>query len=142
MKTLTLFLSSLLLANTSIAELDGASQEALDKTMKAMVSPSEREKAFKDNPKYKEGEAGADMLVKGNEAQKQQLYELAAKVMQGLAEKSKGDPAAMQEIVSKGTKNPEQFLQENFTDEQKKQVRELAAEIEKSREPKPPAPSK
>lgn len=128
--------------SVAAAEMDNPSQEALEKTVKSMKDPNERAKAFQENPKFKEGEAGADLLVKGNQAQKQQLYELAAKVLEGLAKKSDGDPAKMQEIVSKGSQNPSQFMQENLSAEQLKQVRELAAEIEKGREPSPPKPSK
>ena len=128
--------------SVAAAELDSPSQEALDKTVKAMTNPTERAKAFQENPKFKEGEAGADMLVKGNEAHKEQIYELAAKVLEGLAKKSDGDPAKMQEIVSKGSQNPGQFMQENLSAEQLNEVRKLAAEIEKGREPSSPKPSK
>ncbi len=136
------FLCILFCGSVALAELDNSSQEALEKTVKAMTNPTEREKAFQENPKFKEGEAGAEMLVKGNEAQKQQLYELAAKVLEGLAKKSDGDAEKMREIVSKGSQNPGQFMQENLSAEQLNQVRELAAEIEKGREPSSPKPSK
>ncbi len=142
MLKLNLFLYILLFGSVALAELDNSSQEALDKTVKAMTNPTEREKAFQENPKFKEGEAGADMLVKGNEAQKQQIYELAAKVLEGLAKKSDGDSEKMREMVSKGSQNPGQFMQENLSAEQLNQVRELAAEIEKGREPSSPKPSK
>lgn len=137
-----LFLVVFLAIQSASAELDAPSQEALEKTVKAMTDEKERQKAFQENPKFKEGEAGADMLVKGNEAQKQQIYELAAKVLQGMAQKTNGDAKSMQEIVSKGSQNPSQFMQEYLTEEQKKQVRDLANEIEKGRSPSPPAPSK
>ena len=142
MKKTILFLFAFLGIQSAWAELDNPSQEALEKTVKAMTDEKEREKAFQENPKFKEGEAGADMLVKGNEAQKQQIYELAAKVLQGMAQKTNGDAKSMQEIVSKGSQNPSQFMQEYLTEEQKKQVRDLANEIEKGRSPSPPAPTK
>lgn len=142
MLKIKLFLVVTVFWSVTVAELDSPSHEALEKTVKAMINPTERAKAFQENPKFKEGEAGAEMLVQGNEAQKQQLYELAAKVLQGLAKKSDGDPAKMQEIVSKGSQNPGQFMQENLSAEQLNQVRELAAEIEKGREPSSPNPSK
>ena len=137
-----LFLCVLVFQSIAAAELDNSSQEALDKTVKALKNPAEREKAFQENPKFKEGEAGADLLVKGNEAQKQQIYELAAKVLEGLAKKSDGDHVKMQEIVSKGSQNPSQFMQENLSADQLDQVRKLAAEIEKGQEPSSPSPSK
>ncbi len=137
-----MFLIIFLAWNVAGADLDTTSQEALAKTVKALKDPSERENAFQENPKFKEGEAGAEMLVKGNAAQKQQMYELAAKVLENLAKKSDGDPKKMQEIVSQASQNPSQFMQEYLSDEQKKQVRDLASEIEKGREPKSPSPSK
>ena len=76
MAKLKLFFCVAIFGSVAVAELDNSSQEALEKTVKAMTNPTEREKAFQENPKFKTGEAGADMLVKGNEAQKQQLYEI------------------------------------------------------------------
>ncbi len=134
---LTLFFSLL-----SHAELDSTSDDALKKTVQVLKDPVQRQESFGQNPKYKEGEAAADMLVGGNDAQKQQLYEMAADILKKLAEKAHGDPVKMQEIVSQAQKNPSQFMEQYFSEEQKKQVRDLASQIEKDRQPKSPQPHK
>ncbi len=132
----------LFFAASAKAQMDASSQEALDQTADVLRDSSKRDKAFAENPKYKEGEKGAALLVRGNEAQKQQLYEMAAEVMKKLAEQTNGDPVKMQEIAAKAQKNPEKFMNEYFSDAQKKQVRDLANQIEKDRQPKAQSPSK
>lgn len=140
---ISLFLSLVFsFAFNAHAELDKPSQEALEKTMEELKDPAKREQAFKENPKYKEGESGANLLVKGDAAQKQQIYELTAQVLQTLAQKANGDAAQMQDIVSKAQKDPAKFMEEYFSEEQKKQVRELAGQIEKDRQPKTQPPAK
>ncbi|MBY0383564.1 hypothetical protein K2X05_00260, partial [bacterium] len=75
---ISLFLSiSFAFVFNAYAELDKSSQEALQKTMEELKNPTQREQAFKENPKYKEGESGANLLVKGDAAQKQQIYEMS-----------------------------------------------------------------
>lgn len=127
---------------SSGAEMDQPSQEALKQTVEVLKDSQKREQAFRDNPKYKEGESAADMLVRGNEAQKQQLYEMSAEVLKALVEKTQGDPVKMQEIVSQAQKNPSQFMEQYLSEAQKTQVRDLATQIEKERQPKSTAPSK
>lgn len=124
------------------AQMESSSQEAFQQTAEVLKDPSQRNKAFAENPKYKEGEKGADMLVRGNEAQKQQLYEMAAEVLQKLAEKANGDPVKMQAITAEAQKNPEKFMNEYFSEAQKKQVRDLANQIQKDRQPKSPSPAR
>lgn len=136
------FILLLCIGTVAHADLDGASQEALKQTADVLKDPTKRDSAFAENPKYKEGEKGADLLFRGNEAQKLQLYEMAAEVLQKLAETTGGDPMKMQEIAAKAQQNPEKFMNEYFTDAQKKQVRELANQIEKDRQPKSQSPSK
>lgn len=133
---------TLLLPFLASAELDSASQDALDKTVQTLKDPVQRQESFGKNANYKQGESAANMLVGGNDAQKQQLYEMAAEVLKNLAQKANGDPVRMQEIVSQAQKNPSQFMEQYFSEEQKKQVRDLASQIEKDRQPKPPQPHK
>lgn len=124
------------------ADLDAPSQEALGQTQSVLRSPKERDAAFKENPKYKEAEGGANALVQGNEAQKQQMYEMAAQLMKTLAEKSGGDAAVMQEMMIRAQKDPAQFMREFMTESQKQQVRDLATDIEKQKGVRAPAPQK
>lgn len=137
-----ILLQSILLGFNAYAELDKSSQEALEKTMEQLKNPAQREQALKENPKYKEGESGANLLVKGDATQKQQIYEMAAEVLQTLVQKANGDPVKMQEIVSKAQKDPGKFMEEYFSEAQKKQVRDLAGQIEKDRQPKAQPPAK
>jgi hypothetical protein len=126
------------LTSPSSAEMDAASQEALTKTQKVLTDPVKREEAFTENPKMREGERAANQLVGGNSHQKEKIYAITAQVLETLAQKSNGDLAAMQEIITRAQQNPEKFMQEYFSEEQKAQVRQLANEIEKDKKIAPP----
>jgi hypothetical protein len=112
-------------------DLDKSSEEALAKTMEVLRSPTERGVEIKGSKRAQD----ADLQVKavgGNAQNTEKIYELAAQVMENLVKEGAGDPDKMMQILDQAQKDPSAFAN-RFTPAQKKLLKELAADIEKSK---------
>lgn len=129
-------LALVLVVLTARAEkLDKNAQEALEQTMGLLRSSQKRTEEINKDPKAKAANAQVESLT-GNAANTQKLYELAALIMQNLAQQSAGDPDKMVKILEQAQKDPTGFAK-SFTPEQKKLLQQLAGDIEKTKASKP-----
>lgn len=89
----------------------------------------ERQEIIKNDPKAKE----ADQVVKETGGpHSEEVYKLAAEVMQTLAVEAKGDPDKMEELLEKARRDPASFA-DKFSPTQKARLKILAEKIGKSK---------
>jgi len=131
MKHLSFLFAAILACATAYCESEEEKNKALQEVMNMLVSPAQRQKLIDDDKKAKEADDFA-LQVGGNEANRQKIYEIAAKMMQNLTEKSSGDPEQMKKILEEANKDPEGFAK-TFTPEQKQMLQDLAKEVEKTK---------
>lgn len=114
----------------SFAETASTDQsKALSQVMELLRSSSKRQEIIKNDPKGKE----ADALVKDiGGIYSEDIYNLAAEVMQTLAAEAQGDPDKMEKILEKARKDPAGFAQK-FTAKQRATLKELAEKIQKTK---------
>jgi hypothetical protein len=110
--------------------MGAAEQQGLQETQGLLRSKSQREEYFKKDAKAKEMGDKVQSLT-GSGAEQEQVYDLAAQVMEKIAKESNGDPAKMQKLLDEAQKNPQAFYDRYFSAEQKAKVREVANKIEK-----------
>lgn len=109
------------------AELDGASQEALQKTQEMLQDPKERNKAIQKDANA----VAADQQVRslaGSDKNTQEIYGLSSDILGDLAKQANGDPNKMLELIEKAKKDPEAFGK-TLTPEQKRKLHELSTQI-------------
>lgn len=75
--------------------------------------------------------------VGGDQAKKQELYNISADIMPWLTEQSKGDPGKMQEILLKAQTDPEGFYN-SLPADVKSKISSTASSVEASRKPASP----
>lgn len=119
---------------SAYAELDQHSQKGLDDTKALLSNPSERQKAINADPKAKETDAKVSALS-GNGKNKEEIYDLASKVMEKITVESGGDAAKMQALLLEAQRNPQAFYDKMFSAEEKARVRGVAEKIERTRSP-------
>lgn len=122
--TASVFLASVLHAED---KLDQHSQEALKKTQELLNSSQQRQEAINSDPQAKK----ADDFVKnltGNSNASSEIYELAAEVFASVVKDAQGDPAKMQEAISKFSRDPASFANQ-WTPEQKQKLKELSGKL-------------
>jgi len=73
----------------------------------------------------------------GTSQNKDEIYGIAAQLMEKIAQETNGDPEKMQLLMLEAQKNPEAFYKKYFNDEQKAKVRGVASKIQAN----PPAAS-
>ncbi|MSP18517.1 MAG: hypothetical protein EXR74_02985 [Bdellovibrionales bacterium] len=106
-------------------------EKALMGAMEELTDPTKRQGNLKKDKKAAE----SDELVKevGGEFS-EEIYQLAAKVMETLASDAKGDPEKMEKILDKAAKDPASFAK-TFSTDQKKILKQLGKKIERSKKP-------
>ncbi len=95
-----------------------------------LTNPSERNAAIKNDKKALETDAKVEALT-GSGKNKEEVYDIAAKVMEAITVESKGDPAKMQQMLLEAQSNPQAFYNKFFSEDDKNRVRNLASDIEK-----------
>ncbi|NBY21120.1 hypothetical protein EBQ74_12995 [bacterium] len=60
----------------------------------------------------------------------EEIYQLAAQIMENLVREAQGDPDKMMKILEKAQQNPSAFA-DTFSEEQKRKLKELGKKIEK-----------
>lgn len=112
------------------AQLDEHQRKGLQNTQEKLRDKKARDEAIRENPRGKEVDAKVDALTGGG-ADKEQVYGLAAQVMEKIVAEAEGDPQKMQRLLMEAQTNPQAFYDKYFTAEQKAAVRGLAEKIEK-----------
>jgi hypothetical protein len=111
-------------------KMDEAAAKAMQETNAMMLDPKMREAALAQDPNAKATAEQVKALAKGDPAKEAQLYKMASEAFTKMATEANGDDAKIQEMLEKAKTNPEAFGQ-NFTEEQKKLLRDLASEQKK-----------
>jgi hypothetical protein len=128
MKLLLLSLS--LIHFAAHADLDKDQQQGLKDTQRMLTNPGERNEAIKNDKKAKETDAKVEALTGGGK-NKEEIYDIASKVMETITVESKGDPEKMQQLLLEAQSNPQAFYNKYFSEADKARVRSLATDIEK-----------
>lgn len=126
----TTLLLSLFFSFSVRADMGAAEQQGLQDTQGLLRSKSQREEYFKKDAKAKEMGDKVQTLT-GSGADQEQVYDLAAQIMEKITKESNGDPAKMQKLLEDAQKNPQAFYDRYFSAEQKAQVRDVANKIQK-----------
>ena len=137
MKNNLLFILGLLLSIPQFAlsaELDSASQEALQKTQELLTNPALRNQAIEKDGKAKSADKMVEQLG-GDAAAKEDIYKLAGDVFAELVKETKGDAKKMQEILSEVSRNPASF-KDRWTPEQRARLKAIADQLEPHNKPK------
>jgi|GEM_PF-5666740 len=112
------------------ADLDQHEQQGLKDTQRLLTNPSERNAAIKNDKKALETDQKVEALT-GAGKNKEEIYDIAAKVMEAITVESKGDPEKMQKLLLEAQGNPQAFYDKYFSAAEKERVRNLANDIEK-----------
>ena len=109
--------------------LTAEQQKALNGAIEELTNPEKRSAAIKNSPKAIQ----SDQMVKqvGGE-HSEEIYQLAAKVMESLAAQAEGDPDKMDKILEKAQKDPEAFAK-TFSPEQRKMLNDISKKVEQSK---------
>ncbi len=67
----------------------------------------------------------------GNEKNKEEIYDLATRLMEKITLESNGDAAKMQALLMEAQKNPQAFYDKMFSKEEKARVRGVAEKVER-----------
>jgi hypothetical protein len=126
----TLFLCLSLVHVFAYAELDKDQTQGLKDTQRLLTNPTERNAAIKGDKKALDVDQKVEALT-GSGKNKEEIYDIAAKVMEAIAVESKGDPEKMQQLLMEAQSNPQAFYSKYFSEADKARVRNLAQDIEK-----------
>ena len=111
-------------------DLDQYQKQGMGDTQRMLRTPTEREAAIKGNKIATDVDQKVGSLA-GSKENKEQIYDLAAQVLEKIAAEAKGDPEKMQRLLLESQSNPKGFYDKYFSEEQKNKVRSIANDIEK-----------
>lgn len=117
--------------------LGSAEQEGLDKTQDLLRNKSERDKFIRTSPAASDIDRKVDKLTGGG-AEKEEVYDIAARVMEKVAQEAKGDPELMKQLLLKASANPKGFYETYFSEEDRRRVKKIADSIDKKQGPAAP----
>jgi hypothetical protein len=118
-----------LLSISAFADLDKDQRQGIQDTQHLLKTPAARAKAIAHDPKAKEIDDKAGALA-GSAQNKDEMYDLAAQLVEKVAAQANGDPEKMQQLMMEAQKDPKAFYEKFFDDKQKAKVRGLANKIE------------
>lgn len=116
----------------TVDDLPAAEQEGLKKTQEFLRNKKERSTFIKNDKKAKEIDAKVEALA-GSGADKEEIYDISARVMEKVTAEAKGDPERMQMLLLEASNNPKAFYDKYFSAEDKKRTSALANKIEKKK---------
>jgi hypothetical protein len=129
MKALLLCLA--LIHLSAHAELDQHQQQGLKDTKEFLKNKDERQKWIDEKGgKAKEVDNKVEALG-GSKENKEEIYGIAAEVMEKIALETNGDPEKMQKLLQEAQGNPKAFYEKYFDDKSKARVRGVATDIER-----------
>lgn len=129
MKHLALILT-LIFAFGAHAELDANQQQGLKDTQNLLRDKKQREDYFKNNPQAREADTKAGALG-GSPANKEEMYDISAELIEVIARETNGDPVKMETIMQEAQKNPKAFYEKYMSANQKARVKALAEKVDK-----------
>jgi len=112
------------------AQLGSHEEQGLKDTKEFLQNSKERQEWIDKNEKAKDVDKKVDSLA-GSKENKDEIYGIAADVMEKLTRETQGDPQAMQKILQEAQSNPQAFYNKYFDEKSQKRVRGVAADIEK-----------
>lgn len=125
-----------LIFSISFLTLPTFAEEDLDAALKdvqdLLRTESKRNEVIKVSPKAQQADDFALQAVGGNQALKNDIYDVSADVMATVKELSGGDAAKMNELLQKALQNPAAFLK-SLPPEQQAKIRDIAAKTEKQK---------
>jgi hypothetical protein len=127
-----------LVSLSAFADLDKDQRQGLKDTQELLRSPKDRAAAIAKDPKAKDIDDKAGALA-GTPENKDEMYDIAAQLVEKIALQANGDPNKMQQLMIEAQKDPKAFYDKYFDDTQKAKVRGLANKIESN---KPSIPGK
>lgn len=127
----------LVLTSPAFAQLDKDQEQGLKDTKEFLKNSKERQDWINKNAPAKDVDNKVESLA-GSKQNKDEIYGIAADVMDKLTRDAKGDPAAMQKILDEAQGNPEAFYNKYFDEASKQRVRGVANDIEKKGTPASP----
>jgi len=124
---------------TTFAEnqFDSHSREGVHKTQDFLRSREQRETYLKTDPKARDVDTKVEALA-GTPENKDEMFDLAAEVLEKIANEAKGDPEKMKILLLEAQQDPQKFYQSHFSEGQKKRVQGLAKDIERRKIASPP----
>jgi hypothetical protein len=122
---LLLILMFIIASPAIYADLDGNQQKALRDTQDLLKNPTERQKAINKDPRAKDVDSKAEALA-GSQENKENMYGLAAQLMEKIATETNGDPEKMQQLMLEAQQNPQAFYNKYFDANQRDKVRDIA----------------
>ncbi|NDD05636.1 MAG: hypothetical protein EB078_12075, partial [Proteobacteria bacterium] len=123
-----LLLVTVLLGTSHVSlgeKLSNEQQKALSTVMEQLTNPEKRQEILKESPKA----AQADQFLREvGGAYSEEIYKLAAQIMQTLAIAANGDPNKMEQLLEKAKKDPASFAN-SFTPEQKSSLKKITDKL-------------
>jgi len=127
------FLTSFILVASSAAlaqnNLQPDQAQALKQTQELLKNQQQREKAVKENQPATQAD---DFAKKIGGANTQEVYNIAAEVLEVIAKRNNGDPQKMQLEMQKFEKDPEGFAN-SLPAEQRARIKALADKLSHSK---------
>ncbi|MCB0390699.1 MAG: hypothetical protein KDD58_05395 [Bdellovibrionales bacterium] len=114
-------------------QMDSASQEALKQTQELLQNQQQRDAYIRQNKDAGQADQNVKNLTGGDAANTQEMYSIAADVMNIVAEKAKKpngevDVEKMNQLMMQYQSNPEAFYRE-MTPEQRARIKALGKKI-------------
>ena len=113
----------------AFAGLDADQKKGMEQTKTFLTNKSGRQKEIDKDSKAKDIDNKVDALA-GTPENKEEMYDLAAQLVEKIAAEANGDADKMQRMLLEAQKNPKAFYEKYFNESQKAKVRGLATKIE------------
>jgi hypothetical protein len=123
----TLFIFSVFTALNAQA-LEATDAKALQQTQDVLTDQAKRKNAVNSSEKGKQADAYATSVVGAKNTD--EVYALAAKVMERLVQKYNGDAGKISEVLERAKNNPAGFASSEFTAEELNALKALSQKIE------------
>jgi hypothetical protein len=108
--------------------------DAIKQTQGVLTNKKDRQKAIQELPESaKKVDQNVDIIVGGDENQKEEMYQISADIFKNFEGKSAEE---MQKILEQAQKDPEAFYK-SLSPEQQKKIKGLANKIESKKKAKP-----
>lgn len=122
-----------ILLTINLPQTSLAQQTPLSQTKSVLKNPNERQQAIQqEGERARKADEFAGQAIGGDVQKKEQLYGISSDVMTVIDQQSGGDPKKMNELLQKAQKDPKAFY-DGLPPEIKKQIKDLAKEIETSK---------
>lgn len=118
------------MSSLGFAQLDAASQEALEKTQSMLTDTSGRQQFQNNNPEAQKVDRDVDSLA-GNSQNKEAIFQAASQIFADMAKESNGDADQMKKIIEAAQNNPQGFYMNSVSSSNKALIEKIANDIQK-----------